>query len=131
MRIEGYIPEAGTAGAVPLNDFWNSEMDDNLATSSTSMPAGYSKAIFQDGVVFGSQQTGTVPLAIYWSEARKDFLTVASADGVAYAEANGYVLKNATSGYVYQNSPLKSNRKALVTAPTFSQWSRAFDLLIF
>ena len=134
-RIEGYVPTAGTPGTVLLFDYWNSKIDDNLATVEANAPSGYQAAIFTNGAVFSQSATGLVPLQLFWSDSRMDSLTVASVAGVAYAKANGYVLQNATLGYVYENSPLNGGefesdeRLTSVTPPTTAQWNRALALL--
>lgn len=103
LRIEGYQPKAGTPGTIPLNDFWNPTATDNYATTGTSAPSGYEPAAFGDGLVFASQQPGTVPLKLYYNG--HDMLTVASPQGIDYANQNKYKLLNSTLGYVYSNPP--------------------------
>ncbi len=129
VRIEGYIPSSSTSGTVNLIDYWNSNINDNFATTNTTTPAGYARSIFADGVVFASQQAGTVPLQTWWSAGRRDWLTVASQAGIKYANNHGYVLGNANVGYVFNSQPL--NVQDSVTTPTMAQWSRAMDLLKF
>ncbi len=129
LRIEGYLPSGSSQGTIALSDYWNSNFEDNLASTS-SAPSGYSPAVFGDGAVFAptSQIAGTVALQTWWSEARKDWLTVASAAGVQYAKDNGYMLGNATIGFVFQRMPLVLDS---VTPPTTDQWARSYALLEF
>src|SRR5262249_23603397 len=47
-----------------------------------------------------TQQPGTVSLESYWSAANRDYATVASAAGKAWATNNGYVLAQ-VEGYIY------------------------------
>jgi hypothetical protein len=76
VRIEGFAPSSASSGTVALVDDWNSNINDNLATTNTSLPTGYSRAIFPDGSVFsGAGTSGTVPLQTWWSAARQDWLT--------------------------------------------------------
>eukprot|EP01094_Clydonella_sp_ATCC50884_P030386 TRINITY_DN9908_c0_g1_i1.p1 TRINITY_DN9908_c0_g1~~TRINITY_DN9908_c0_g1_i1.p1 ORF type:complete len:1085 (-),score=270.03 TRINITY_DN9908_c0_g1_i1:780-3968(-) len=105
VRIEGYQPLSSDPNAVPLNDFWDSDVNDNYATTSSSAPAGYSPANFANGYVLGSQQPGTLPLALYYSSARHDHVTVASKAGHFFAKQWGYDLVNATLGYVLSSPP--------------------------
>ena len=52
-----------------------------------------------------TQVAGSVPLQLWYSSARNDHMTLASAQGLAYAQANGYTLVTAVLGYVYTNPP--------------------------
>jgi len=118
LRVEGYQATEGEAGVIPLNDFWNEQITDNYATTQITSPTGYSAATFSDGLVYASQKQDTVPLAVYWNEARKDMLTVASDDGHSYAKQHGYLLVNASIGYVYP-----------YTAVPLPRWSFGAELL--
>lgn len=136
-RIEGYIPEDGAASTVPIQSWWNPIILDNYAlTNSLVSPSGYSKAVFSDGSLFASQQPGTTNCSSWFSSARMDWLTVCSAQGVQYAQRNGYTLGNATIGWAYIDAPLMKKRATAkardnTTPPTLAQWSRALDLIIF
>ena len=105
MWIEGYQPLPGTPGAIPLNDYWSVTLQDNWTTTSSTAPSGYTPAIFSDGYVLATQQPGTVPLQLYYSAANADHMTVASQQGIQYAQANGYQLVTAVLGYVYSSPP--------------------------
>lgn len=131
VRIEGYIPDNGATGTTRLHDYWNPSIQDNFATTNASMPNGYSPAIFHEGSVFSGPGVGRVPLQTWWSPTRQDWLTVASPEGVSYAQANGYVLGNRSIGYVFRSAPVAHQKKDSVTVPTFAQWARASDLLRF
>jgi hypothetical protein len=101
LRIEGYQPDPTWGGVQSLNDWWSQANLDNYATdASGNIPSGYVPAVFANGVTFASQQPGTVPLRLFWSAARTDFLTVASAAGLTYAAQNNYVDMNHTVGWV-------------------------------
>lgn len=129
VRIEGFRPSSSAPGTVRLFDYWNGNIMDNYATTNSSVPAGYTKAIFADGVVFAQRQpSGTVPLQTWWSAGRRDWLTVASEAGIAYANQNGYVLGNQQVGFVFNSQPL--NVMDAVTTPTMAQWTRAYSLLV-
>jgi alpha-glucosidase (family GH31 glycosyl hydrolase) len=101
LRVEGYQPDPSWPGVQAINDWWSAANQDNYATDqSGNIPSGYVTAVFADGVTFASQQPNTVPLRLFWSAARTDFLTVASSAGLAYAAQNNYVDMNHTVGWV-------------------------------
>jgi hypothetical protein len=58
VRIEGYQPLATAPGAIPLNAYWSDQNQDNWVTTQTSAPAGYSNAIFPNGYIFATKQSG-------------------------------------------------------------------------
>lgn len=111
MRIEGYQPVAGTHGAEPLDDFWNPSISDNWATPAGTVPKpGYLPGIFENGLIYRVRPSGvaTLPLQLWYSQARQDMLTLASEEGVTYAKNNGYQLLNGTLGYVLVAPPEES-----------------------
>jgi hypothetical protein len=66
-------------------------------------PAGYLSSGYDNGQVFSGQLAGTIPLQLWYNQAVNDHLTVASAEGVAWAKANNYVLQVPAMGYIYAN----------------------------
>lgn len=126
LRIEGYQPSQTMAGVQPLNDWWSSVNADNYAVDpSGTVPASYSRANFANGWTFSSQQPGTVPLRLFWNAAWKDFLTVASPAGLAYAANNNFTDMNHIVGWVFTKPWRTSNADeqrwnyatALLTSP--------------
>jgi len=105
LRIEGYQPVSTDGNAIPWNDYWSADALDNWATSQGTAPSGYTVANFKNGYVYKSQVSGTIPVQLWYSDARKDHLAVASTDGIQWAKDNGYTLLNGTLGYVLQNPP--------------------------
>jgi len=128
IRIEGYQPKAGTPGTVSLNDFWNQNINDNYATTQSSTPNGYTLAAFSDGVVYATAQPGTVPLTLWWNDQRQDMLTVATADGLAYAKQYGYKQVNATLGHVLTSPPANVEEDPLYAA-NLARWGYSIELL--
>jgi len=124
LRIEGYCVKENTPDAIKLNDFWNADIADNYATTTSATPSGYSPASFGNGYVLKSFAPGTVPLKLYWNDARKDMLTVASQEGINYAIQYNYTLLNNNLGYVYTNPPPSED------APTYSSWAYSMELLL-
>jgi hypothetical protein len=53
-----------------------------------------------EGWVYPTQQPGTVPLYLYWSDARQDNFVTATAQGIADAVAAGYQ-RVRVEGYVF------------------------------
>jgi len=120
MRIEGYQALQGDSDLIALNDYWDQDINDNWATTDPNTPAGYTVASFADGTVYSKQKTGTIPLQLWYSDARKDHLTVASDAGVQYANDNGYKVINGSSnplGWVFKDPPPTRFRKDLGAAP--------------
>lgn len=115
--IEGYQALPGSPNAVPFYDYWSGG-NDNWATTDPSTPSGYLPAVFGNGFVLSSQEEGTVPLQLWYSSARNDHMTVASQQGIQYAQSNGYTLVTAVLGYVYTSAPstIPSARQAYSTA---------------
>jgi len=122
LRIEGYQPDANTPGAIPFIDYWNPDYLDNYGTTDPKTPSGYYPAVFTNGYVFSKYQPNTVPLKLYWSEGRRDMLTVASAEGIAYAQSNNYSLVNSTVGYVYSTPRLYDVK--------YQRWAYSIELLL-
>jgi alpha-glucosidase (family GH31 glycosyl hydrolase) len=104
LRIEGYQPSQSMQGVIPLNDWWSNTNADNLAVDSAfSIPATYQRANFANGWMFAQQQPGTLPLRLFWNPVWKDFLTVASPAGLAYAGANNFTDMNRIVGWVFKS----------------------------
>jgi len=55
-------------------------------------------------------------------------LTVASAEGVAYAKKNDYKLKDAALGYVLEKPPVKP-QKTKTPAVNYDRWAYSMALL--
>ena len=102
--IEGYQPLPGAPNSVQLYDYWNN-VNDNWGTTNANTPSGYTPAQFQNGYVLSVQEAGTVPLQLWYSSSRNDHMTVASSQGISYAQSNGYTLVTAVLGYVYSSPP--------------------------
>jgi hypothetical protein len=115
MRIEGYQAPSTDSNAIPWNDYWSDANLDNWATSQSSAPSGYTVANFKNGYIYKNQVSGSLPVQLWYSAARKDHLAVATADGVQWAKDNGYsVINDANNplGYVLQNKPAKATEGA-------------------
>ena len=88
-----------------LKSYWHDTRVDFFGTATAAgqnaaiNAFGYS-FVMDEAKVFASQQPGTIPLQLYWSEARQDNATVASAESIAEVTAAGYENK-ATEGYIY------------------------------
>jgi len=122
MRIEGYQPSSTQANVIPINLYWNPTITDNWADTMTTTPPGYQPASFTDGWCLSAPDTGTAALQLWYSAAAADHLTVATSSGVAWAQANGYVLLNASLGYVY-TSP------TLLGTTTEPRWEYSYALV--
>jgi len=132
MRYEGYQPCPNEDGAIPLNNYWNGH--DNYDTTLSRPPPPYDFSNFNDGYILSKSKPGlTTPVYVYYNEKRGDMLTVASQDGVNYAQSNNYKLYNDTIGHVYINPtscPMEdetSKDKALTDK--MKRWSMAWALL--
>ncbi len=105
MWVEGYQPYEGTPGAINLYDYWNSNINDNWATSNATTPEGYVSAAFSNGFVLADAASGTAPLQLWYSETYEDYMTVASPRGISYVQANNYTLISSVLGYVLTSPP--------------------------
>jgi hypothetical protein len=98
-----------------LTLYWSPDRQDNFTTGTKqgrndAIAAGY-QYIRNEGYCVRSSRRcaqwrkGTVPLKLYWSEARGDNLTTATQQGEADAKAAGYRFIR-IEGYVYSNRPV-------------------------
>jgi hypothetical protein len=99
--VEGYQPVAGTPNTIELYAFWSLKTNDHLVNTSTSAPDGFTAAKFSNGFVFADRQASTVPLQLWYSASRDDYITVASTQGIEFAQQNAYVVVDDAIGYVY------------------------------
>ena len=111
QRVEGLalLSDDGTGHATingvlyptqPLTLFYSFTHEDNfVSTNSTPPDSTYSAGtIFANGVVLAAAAPGALPLQLWFKKfagSSQDYASVASADGVAWAQANGYTLVNA------------------------------------
>jgi hypothetical protein len=111
QRVEsiGLLSDDGTGHAtidgvtyplLQLTLFYSFTHQDNLVTTNTTVPdASYSSGtVFANGFVLGAAAPGALPLQLWFKSfggASQDYMSVASAAGIAYAQANGYTLVNA------------------------------------
>jgi alpha-glucosidase (family GH31 glycosyl hydrolase) len=101
MRIEGYQPTQKSSQTQTLRAYWNPNVPDNAEwDASFSVPGGYQTSIFSGGLALkASGGAGTAPLRLFYNG--RDYLTVASAAGLAYAKANNYTDQNHICGWVF------------------------------
>jgi hypothetical protein len=130
LRIEGIQPSVNEPNTVILYDYWSAIYKDNYATTSTSMPPSgfYSPANFSNGVVYSSNNPpkNTLPLTVWWNQGRLDFLTVATQEGLNWAQKNNYVsIPNNPVGYVH---PPPSSYSRELAVP-LTRWSYSIQLL--
>ena len=97
-----------------LTLYWSPDRQDNFTTGTRqgrndALAAGY-QYIRNEGYCvrtsrrWAQWQKGTVPLKLYWSEARGDNFTTSTQQGEADAKAAGYQFIR-IEGYVYSNRP--------------------------
>ena len=85
-------------------DYYSDSAKDNMGVDwNNNLPAGYTRATFLNGVIFTAQEKNTIPLRLFYSSARQDYLTVASDEGIAYAKANNYTDMKHVAGYVFRD----------------------------
>merc|ERR1712072_1267782 len=91
------------AGTASLVDVYSAQFEDNFSTDTPrqGVPDSYKPAVFQNGVVYTTQQENTIPLKLFYSESRHDYLNIASEEGFAYAKENNYKDMNKTVGWIY------------------------------
>ncbi|EDQ92185.1 uncharacterized protein MONBRDRAFT_5942 [Monosiga brevicollis MX1] len=107
LRIEGYLPENGIPGTIPLYLYWNQREDskkDNLVTTNSTPPAGYTTSGYDNGQVFSAQLDGTIPLQLWYNAHTNDHATVASDAGIAWVKGNNYALVDGAMGYIYKDN---------------------------
>jgi hypothetical protein len=92
VRTEARTLIFHAGGSHSLDLYWNPTTTDNLSTTPFfKAPAGYTR-VRNQGYVYASPKSYTVPLKLYWSAARKDYMTTATAKGEGAAKAAGYTL---------------------------------------
>lgn len=89
----------------PLKSYWCAGERTDYFTTGTAggqSAAGDWDCTFKrtEGYVFTTEQPGTVPLELYWSDDRTDNATIASEETKAELLASGY-RKTASEGYIY------------------------------
>lgn len=96
---------AAAQNTSPLKSYWCAGERTDYFTTGTA--GGQSAAADWDctfkrteGYVFITEQPGTVPLELYWSDDRTDNATIASEETKAELLASGY-RKTASEGYIY------------------------------
>ena len=126
QRGEGWAPlsSAAATGVVingtkyatlKLTLFFAAKWNDNLITvnASADVPSEYrSGTVFDNGYVLATQAPGSLPLRVYYkqySATSQDYATVASAAGVAWAEANGYAYQTWSAGFVLPSAPTSAD----------------------
>jgi len=101
MWTEGYQPTSAGSNTIPLNDFYSDQYTDNWADVITTVPTGYSAAVFANGNVLSSNVEGTECLQLWVSPSTNDHMTLTSS-GLAWAQQHSYVqLSECIGGYVY------------------------------
>ena len=93
----------------PLEHYWSSARKDNFSTASArgkkAAKAAKYRFIRQDGYVLkkaSNAEGKAVPLYLYYSKTRKEYLTVSSSAGIKSANSAGYT-KIGIEGYVLQS----------------------------
>lgn len=98
----GTVTIAGVArDLVPLSNFYSTAKLDNADSVGGPPDASYDVEI-DNGFVLAAQAPGSVPLALFskvYSPTHVDTAAFASAEGAAWAQANGYVAAG-TAGFV-------------------------------
>jgi hypothetical protein len=111
LRVEGLglLSDDGTGHAtinnvsyplLALTLYYSALHTDNLVTTNTTAPdSSYSGGVvFANGYALGAPAPGALPLQLWYKAYNgesQDYLTVASAAGVAWAQAHGYTLVDA------------------------------------
>jgi hypothetical protein len=92
---------SGQETLVALNLFWNAQVTDNATAimNNSWSASGYINA-GGVGYILINQETGTIPLRLYWSEARKDYATMAGAKAEQDAIDAGYT-EQLVLGYIF------------------------------
>ena len=89
-----------TYPTAPLTLYYSFTHTDNfVSTNSTPPDASYkSGTVFQNGVVLAAPAPGALPLQVWFKKfagESQDYASVASAEGVSWAQSNGYTLVDA------------------------------------
>lgn len=115
QRIEG-IGFTSTGGSVEINGtsyavvpltLWfgygaSNGLNDNYVATNASAPSADYTVTFNNGYVLAEAAPGSLPLQVWlrsWNSSKWDYATVASAEGVAWAQSNGYTFQFIT-GYI-------------------------------
>jgi len=95
--MSGEEPLSATTSATPLKRFWNGTVADHYYSRWPSPPSGY---VFEcnEGYVFSSSETGTIPLYQYYSAGGTDHFYSTT----YYPDLSGYEFQG-TVCYVYDS----------------------------
>jgi hypothetical protein len=103
--FDGLLLKYNVSGTQAVRNYWSWPRSDHfalatLASAQEALNAGYSPAGTHppEGFVFTWPVTGSIPLHSFVNDARRDYFTTSSRQGVAYG--NGYTLRR-TEGYTY------------------------------
>ena len=98
----GFVFVDPVPGSIALNLWYNSSIGDYCLTTATDHApltnSGY-QYVRTEGYAYPTRQPRSIPLKLFWSTARGDYLTTASAEAEADALRSGYVFVK-TEGYV-------------------------------
>ena len=101
---EGYAVSGDAASTFkiqPLSLYYSDDHQDNCITNATSPPDDSYKIKFENSFVFVNQENGTIPLWLFFNHDRMDHMTVASQEGIDYAQKNGYQ-KMGVQGFIFK-----------------------------
>lgn len=120
QRVEGYAVASLAQGATsaclnnathaltPLSFAWNEAVSDNWVGLSASAPPTGWHVMGGNGLVLTQPAAGAVPLIAYlkvYNASHLDWAAVASPEGIAWAEGNGYAAR-VNLGYVFSAPPV-------------------------
>ena len=103
-RVEGVCLRERREGTVPLRFYWSAAAQDNAATAAKKLLPSAKGFDLVRNVCYiwkdkGAASDNRVGLELFYNEARKDHLAVATQEGRAWAKANGYTTLG-LQGYV-------------------------------
>ena len=89
-----------------LADYWSSSLSDNAVSIGGAAPGPTYDVVIDNGFVLSKQAPGSAPLTLYlktYSASHVDIAAFASAEGAAWAAANGYA-RTGSAGFVMVNA---------------------------
>lgn len=102
------LADGSTVQVAPLIFAYSQQYDDNWVGTNSTGPDGSYGFTGENGYILTAPTTpGTVPLQVWlktYNATHHDYAAVASAEGLAWAQSNGYTFQY-TAGYVWSSPP--------------------------
>jgi len=99
VRVEACVFPTSQPKTIPLNLYRQTQTGENWTAINPSGSGGYSLKRLE-GYIYPTPVAGTIPLNLYWNAKKKDYLTVATTEGMNRAKRKKYKFMK-IQGYVF------------------------------